>query len=1026
MHRFYFLLVNAWEAQHVDLPRKATSIRRSSCLLFLCLFIAFSAQAFDAEKNISGSVKDEGRRPLVGASVRILGTIQGTMTNEKGEFELPVGENADTLIVSYFGYTSKMIDIADRTNIEIVLAESSNFLEKRVAVGYGTRKKNELTSPLNSVSDLDVDDLPLRRLEQMMQGRMAGVNVSHTSGAPGAGYKVRMRGPHSLRGNNPIYVMDGMIIGDISSISVNDIESIEILKDAAATAMYGMRGTNGVILITTKSGKEGGSRIDFNSFIGTSKIVGELDMLSPGEFAEGVNATEGAEIYTSREISELKNRGGEDWQDRLLRRATFSNYHLSMSGGNKQSNYYISGNYQTENGTIVNQDYERFALRVNMNSEVSSRIIVGMNMFGSREEHSGIAASLATGLTWDPTTPAFTNRNEYNINSLKPNVGNTSVNPLIAPENSARLILDHEVVANGYADVDLWDGFSLNISGGVERLARTNNYYNSILVTPLGYARVIDQEVARYQNTNRLTYVRDITRDHQFQVDAVHEQQLVTNIYTVSTGTGFPSDNTTYQNLGLAANQYIRNITRRASIQSYLARIQYTLLQKIFFTASIRTDGSSRFQKENRWGSFPAGAIAWRISDESFMQNNPVISNLKIRAGFGITGNQGIWTLGTQSIAFSDTRSGTLGLDYPFEGTTATVGVAPTTRLANPDQTWEKTRQTNFGLDMELWDAKVSLSVDVFRNRATDLLVDRFLPRFLGPTVIAENTGEVKSKGFDINLGFTPIQSEDWKLSTQLNISRFVNEVVALPNGEPIGRGTHYGLFRSVPVYPTWVVVGQPISSFRGYVFEGVYQTNEAEEALEYGKLPGDAKYRDINEDGQITEEDITTIGDGNPDFTWGLNSKVSYRNLGLSFLFIGSHGGEIFNLQRGRMMGLGFYQYHATHGDYRNRWTETNPSDIPARPEGTELLSSQFIENASYVSLKMLSLNYTLNNTSNLLGLGDVRLSLNTENLFVLSKYTGFGPESTITGYSDVDVRIDYNAHPLARSFSLGINMTF
>lgn len=1006
---------------------RATSIFKFLGIVYLFFSLPFSSHAFTLDKNISGSVKDEGRRPLVGATIRILGTIQGTMTNDKGEFELPIPEDANTLIISYFGYISKTIEIEDRNTLEVVLAASSSYLDRVVAVGYGTQKKNYLASSLSSISSLDFEGLALRRLEQIIQGRAAGVSASHTSGAPGAGYKIRVRGPNSIYGSNhPLYVLDGLVIGDISSIDINDIESIEILKDASSMAIYGSRGSNGVILITTKTGKKENSAIKFNSFFGTSQISRKLDMLSPAEFAEGVNVEEGSEIFTTREISALRDRGGEDWQERLFRRATFSNYHISSSGREKKTDYYISGNFQNENGTIVNQDYKRYAIRANMNSELSNRLTVGLNMFGSREELTGVSASLATGLTWDPTTPAFTPRGEYNIRPIKPKLGNTSVNPLIAPENNARLILDHEVIARGYFDLDLWDGLSVNISGGVERLNRTNNSYTSILVNNIGYARVIDQEVARYQNTNRISYVRAVTRDHQFQIDAIHEQQLTTNIYTISTGTGFFSDKTTYQNLGLAANQSIRNVSRKASIQSYLGRIQYTLMQKIFLTASVRTDGSSKFRKGNRWGSFPAGAIAWRISEENFMQTNHAISNLKIRMGYGVTGNHGVNTLGTQSFSFTDTRDGTLGIDYPFGGTTATVGIAPTTRLANPDLTWEKTTQTNIGLDLGLWNSKLNLSIDIFSKRSKDLLVNVFLPQFLGPTVMYQNLGEVKGKGFDINLGFSPIRSEDWKITSILTVSRFINTVVSLPDDKPIARGTHYGLYRSVPVYPTRVEVGQAISSFRGYVFEGVYQTSEAEAASEYGRVPGDAKYRDINKDGKISEEDITTIGDGNPDFTWGLSNKVSYKDFDLNFLLIGSHGGEIYNLQRGRMMGLGYYQYHATHGDYRDRWTPTNPSNIPAGRENTELLSSQFIENGSYVSMKVFSLSYTISNAWDAIGLGDVRLSLNTENLFILSKYTGYGPESTITGYSDVDVKIDYNSYPLARSFSVGVNMSF
>lgn len=987
--------------------------------------IARTVQMFKREILISGTITNEAGEPMVGATVRAKGGNQGALTDEQGKYSLEIPESITALIISYIGYEPQVVEIGNQKIVDVVLAPSLNSLDEVIVVGYGTRKKSDLTGSLSSISTTDFDKQPLVRIDQAIQGRASGVTVNQTSGAPGSGYKIRIRGANSISGNNnPLYVVDGLVIGDINSVNVNDIQSLEILKDASATAIYGSRGANGVVLVTTKSGETGTSKIEFNSFWGSSQVIQELDMLSPSEFAEGVNFAEGTEVYTPAEIGALSAGGGENWHDRYFRPATFSNYQLSASGGGQKTNYYISGNFYDADGTIIDQNYKRYSLRANVGSQVTERLKVGMNIYGSREENTGARVNLATGLTWDPTTPAFTPDGDYNFTPLKPGIGNGSPNPLLQPENNVVDNFDHQIIANGYFNLDLIQGLVLNVSAGVERVDRTNNSYTSLLVNNTGNARVYNQEVSRYQNTNRLTYTHNKSENHQFQVDAVHEQQLVTTIWSEATATGFFSDNTTYKNLGLGAIQRTSNESTSESLQSYLGRVNYTLFQRFMLTASVRADGSSKFREDNRWGVFPSGSVAWRVSEEPFIQNIEAISNLKLRASYGVTGNQGIAPLATRSRPFIDAGGTNTGINYPFGGSVATIGIAPSNRLANPDLTWEKTAQTNVGFDLGLWNSKVTLSVDLFQKNTTDLLLDVILPEFVGPTVVAQNIGEVENKGIDISLGLTPVYTPDLKITTTLTVSRYVNKVIALVDGEPIEKGN--SIVSGVPVNPTRVEVGQPISSFRGYVFEGVYQLGEEDAASAFGRNPGDAKYKDLNDDGIISPDDITTIGDGNPAFTWGLNSNIAYKRFDLNFLVLGSHGSDIYNLQRGRMMALGAAQFHATHGDYRNRWTTSNPSNIPSGRNGTEFLSTQFLENGSYVTLKNVSLNYTMDDVLKNVGLGAVRLFINAENLFIITDYTGFDPESTVTGNSDVDIGVDYNAYPLSRSFSAGVNLTF
>ena len=996
-----------------------TSIPKHAIWLGIMLLL-LSFSVVEAQHTVSGTVIEEDGSPLIGVNILEVGTNNGTVTDLDGNYQLQVGENS-TLTFSYTGYQAHTMAVNGQSVINITMS-GTVLLDEIVVVGYGTQRKSDLTGSLASVSAKDFELQPLTRIDQALQGRAAGVEVTQTSGAPGAGFKIRIRGANSISGNNaPLYVVDGLVVGDINSLNINDIASMEVLKDASATAIYGSRGANGVVLITTKTGKKGPAKVEFETFYGVSRVAQELDFMTPAEFARGVNDAEGQEFYDAAAISGLENGGGEDWQDRFFRSAPFANAQVSVSGGTDMVDYYVSGNYYNADGTIIDQNYQRYTLRANLNAQISDKFKAGINAYFSRDENEGARANLATGLTWDPTTPAYDAEGNYNFTPLIPGVGNGSPNPLVQPENNVRFNLDHQVIANGYLNYNILDNLVLNISGGVEQRNINQNGYTSLLVNNTGNATVLNRDVNRYQNTNRLTYTWNTNSNHRIQVDAIHEQQLVTTVWTEAFASGFFSDNTTYKDLSLGSVQRTSNNSTSESLQSFLGRVNYSLFNKFLFTASVRTDGSSKFQGDNRWGVFPSGSVAWRLSEENFIRDLNIIDNLKLRVSYGVTGSQAIGPLATRSIPTIDPN-----VNYPFGGGSHTIGVAPSSRLANPDLTWETTKQTNFGFDLGLWNSKVTFSLDVYKKNTTDLLLERILPSFVGPTQVVENVGEVENKGFDINLGLVLLDNNDWRISSNLSVSRNVNEVLALVDGnEPLELGNvYYG--NSFPVNPTRVEVGQPISSFRGYVFEGVYQSNEVDEAARFGREPGDAKYQDVNGDGVISSDDIVIVGNGLPDFTWGWNWTANWRNFDLNFLLLGSQGNQIYNFQRMRMMGLGSAQFHAVHADYKNRWTSSNPSNIPAGRDGTEFLSSQFIEDGSYVTMKTIALGYTFNNLLNTIGLDALRVYVNAENLFIITDYTGYDPESTASGSSDVDLGIDYNAYPINRSVSFGVRATF
>jgi len=970
--------------------------------------------------TVSGTVTDENGEPLIGVNIVVEGTTTGAITDVDGKYKLEVGPDA-RLIFSYVGFETQTLAVGDQTLINVSLVPGT-ALEEVMIVGYGTMRKSDHTGSLASVSARDFELQPLTRVDQALQGRTSGVAVTQTSGKPGAGFKIRIRGANSISGNNtPLYVVDGMFVENINTLNVNDISSMEVLKDASATAIYGSRGANGVVLITTKTGKKGPAQVELETFFGISNVFQRLDVMTPAEFAEGVNFADGSEWYTAQEIDDLRTNGGEDWQDRLFRQGAFTNIQLSLSGGSEAVDYFVSANYYDATGTITDQNYTRYTFRSNINANLTDKVRVGSNIFMSREKDLGTRADLAMGLSWDPTTPAFDENGAYNYTPLIPGTGNGSNNPLIAPENNTKDYYNSHMMTSAYLDWDILDNLVLNISGGVEHLQMAHNDYIPIVVNSVGNASVLNQGVYNLQNTNRLTYRLDNNPDHRLQVDAIHEQQYTAMTETTARASNFFTDNTTYKNLSLGEIQNTLNSSADESLQSFLGRINYSLLNRFLFTASVRADGSSKFREDNRWGVFPSGSVAWRLSEEAFIDAIDVINNLKLRASYGVTGSQAIEPRATRSIPVTSTDQG-----YPFSGAELTVGVAPSNQMENPDLTWETTTQSNLGLDLGLWNSRLTLTMDLYKKNTTDLLLDRVLPAFVGPTRVVQNAGEVENKGFDITLGLILLDKGNWHINSNLSFSRNVNEVLALVDDITYFELGNIYSSNTFPVNPTRVEIGQSISAFRGYVFEGVYQTGEEDEAAVYGKVPGQAKYQDVNNDGVISTDDIVTVGDGNPAFTWGWNWNISWKNLDLNFILLGAQGNDIYNFQRMRMMGLGAQQFHAVHANYNDRWTENNPSDIPSGRDGTEFLSSQFIEDGSFVTLKNLTLGYTLDNVLNGIGLESLRLYVSAENLFILTGYTGFDPESTASGNMDVDIGIDYNNYPLSRSFSLGLKVIF
>lgn len=993
--------------------------------LFFSLILAFMGfQAVSAQKSIKGTVFDESGAGIPGANVIVKGTKNGTSTDFDGNFNISVS-SGDVLEVSFLGYVTQTVTIAEQTSVTIILIEDTAKLDEVVVIGYGTAKKSDLTGALTSVTSKDFEKQPLNDVSQALQGRAAGVQVTQTSGAPGGAFKIRIRGASSITGgNDPLYVVDGQFV-DISTINVNDIASMEVLKDASSTAIYGTRGANGVVLITTKKGRPGKAKINVDLFTGFSNVTQKLDLMSAAEFAEGVNFSDGTEVFTAQEIADLSANGGEDWQDLMFQTGYFNNVQLSASGGSEDLDYYLSGNYYDASGSVIDQNFRRLNLRSNLNARLSEKVKVGLNFNVGQQKGTGVRADLGVGLSFDPTTPAFDENGDYNFNSIK-NLATSETNPLVAVENNIRENIIDRISINGNFNWDVIDNLVFNASGGIVKTEIHNNTYAPLISSANGRANVDNVYRTNLYNTNRLTYSPNIGEDHSLKIDAIHELVIDKSNRVQIDASDFFTDLVTFKDLSAANVQTVANNENKRELESFLGRINYALFDKYLLTASFRADGTSVFQKD-KWGYFPSASLAWKVSEEDFLKESEVINNLKLRLSYGQVGNQGINVFGTRSRAELG-----LGVNYPFNGILST-GVAPSNRIANPDLTWETTEQINAGFDLGLLNAAITLSFDYYKKNTTDLLLDTQLPQFVGPTQKFVNAGEVENKGIEITLGTRILRNDNWNINSTLSVTSNKNKVLALNDDVQflvVGNEIRSNTF---PVNPTRVEVGLPISSFRGYVFEGVYQLGEEAEAAAFGKAPGDAKYADISgpggvPDGLITSDDITTVGDGNPDFVWGWNWDVNYKNWNLNFLLTGSQGNDIYNLQRARLMSLGAQQFHAVHGDYRDRWTPDNPSNIPSGRDGTEILSSQFVEDGSYITMKNIALGYNVDSRLlSKLGLTTARIYASIENLFIITDYTGFDPEATASNASaDADVGIDYNSYPINRSVTFGLNVSF
>ncbi len=974
------------------------------------------------QRIISGLVVDKDGNPLEGVTVRLKNKDLETTTSLQGTYEIQVPSEATVLVFSMIGYGPEEVAIANKSVINITLQPAINNFEEVVVVGYGTVRKSDLTGAVAQVKTAQLEAVPVYNIEQAMKAGATGVRVVQNSGAPGARMEVRIRGANSMIGDNqPLYVVDGFpITGDISYLNPSDIESMDILKDASATAIYGARGANGVVIITSKKGKSGQpTRIDVQSQFGIQEDIKRMEVLDAREYAiianEWLKNANQDPIFNLDEIQ----GPGTDWQREILRKAPMHNHTITISGSSEKTRYSLSGNYYDQDGIIINTGAKRGSVRMNMDHRLFDWLSMDFNVNLSRRERFQVPVdngnagnSMYSGAISAPPTLSITDENGLYTQIRQIYSFAEVSNPMVFSEPYKNRNLTNVVVGNTSFTVNLAEGLTFKTLLGLE-----THHGASELFVPLIYPndRGAASQGTSYRtsflNENILNYTKSFGTQQRLDLTGGFTFQNDLNRFSNIGVSGFSNNNTANFNLGVAEtiNPPSSGISRWA-MSSWLARANYSLAEKYLFTASIRADGSSRFGENNKWAAFPSGAVAWRASNEPFLQDIEAINDLKVRASIGMTGNTALSPY--QSLdRISPVRS-------IYGNSTEIIGYVPT-GIANPALRWETTTQADVGVDVTLWNNRVTVTADYFNKRTTDLLASVPLPPSIGFGTMLQNIGEIRNQGFEFDVSSNILTKEfKWNAAVRLSTNR--SKIISLAGGNDIFSSS-LDLFRSSMNIAR---EGYPFGMFFGLVEDGLDDQ-------------GRIKYVDQNQDGEINALDRIIIGNPYPDFIYGINSDFSYKGFELNLFIEGVSGNDIFWATAGNNLNSfqrGSNQFRDLIGNY---WTAENPNPNAKYPRVSSTspldVSDRFIEDGSYIRLKSVRLAYNipidkLTNSK----IKRAQIYISGVNLFTITNYPGIDPDVNTTGSDSQGVGdrlrmgIDQTAYPTAKMYLAGINFSF
>lgn len=974
--------------------------------LFTLLFFFLMAYGASAqERLISGKVTDPSGAGLPGVTIQLKGTTSGTVSDLDGKYKLNV--SGGTLVFSYIGFVSQEIEISNQSVIDVLLLEDTRLLNEVVVIGYGAQKKKDLSTAVVVVGEKDIKDRPIVSAAQALQGKAAGVQVTQPSGKPGGGLAVRVRGATSvIASNEPLYVVDGVPTTDISGLSPLDIASMTVLKDASSSAIYGARAANGVVLISTKRGKDDAPVISFNTYYGTTSLRKSIDVLNTKQYRDLME-----EIGVPLDPSWTKFN---DWQDLTFGTGHQQSYQLSVSGGNEKNKYFVSGGYLSEEGMVAPAHFDRYSVRVNLDNQVRPWLKIGTSVsvltINTQDTpdnaSSGRGGVIMSALNTPPFLSIYKNDGSgwFDPNPFQPSWENP-IAYMDGPDQKSR---DSKLFGNVYADIKLMEGLNFKSRAGIDNTTHQYDYYLDPFRTVYGRN---NHGIGRSDKSNTSIWLLENTLDyaarfgnHNITALAGSSIQKYDGNGTYIEGTDFPDD-VTIKTIW-AANQLVTGGTWQSewALASFFGRATYDYNNKYYLTTSIRRDGSSKLY--NHWGTMPSFSAGWRISSEKFMQGIKFIDDLKLRGGWGQNGNQ-------EGIA--DYASYALTSYYRREPTDPLSGPGSyQSSLGNPDLRWETTQQSNIGFDLSMFNARLIFTFDAYYKKTSDVLLNVQLTSSLPVNTIQTNAGEIVNKGLEFSLSTVNFDTKKFKWTSDFNMSFNRNEVTKLEYTPVYYFGRIYSNNQDANI----LRVGLPLGAFYGYVSEGVDPET------------GDIKYKDENKNGIFDPGDRKVIGYGMPDFTFGFTNNFSYGRFNLNLFFQGSYGNDIFNATRIDLEGM--FDSKNQSVDVLDRWQ--NPGDITDIPRAVGggnvdnvRNSTRFIEDGSYIRLKSATLSYmVLNDNPKFKAIRRLSVYVTGQNLITLTKYSGFDPEVNAFGSSAVSMGIDYGTYPQSRSVVFGLNVEF
>lgn len=1003
------------------------------------VLLLFSVTAI-AQNVITGKVIDaKTKEALPGATIKVEGAQQGVQTNQNGEYTLNANSLPIKVHVSYIGYISKTLNLSKAQSSDIELESDSEMLEDIVVIGYGTSKKSDITGSVASVTEKDFNKGVNVSAEQLIAGKVSGVQIVQSSGEPGGGITVNIRGMGSLNaGNSPLYVVDGFPIDNSSTVSgtganftgmrtarnplnsINpaDIASIEVLKDASATAIYGSRGANGVVLITTKRGKEGGLKINYDQYYGVQNIMNDLNLLNAADYKSVMNSLIDAGAGNANlKIGDYS--GGTNWLKQMYKEnAPISNHNISFSGGNANTKYHTSLNYFDQDGVLINSNNKRYSARINL-EHTNKNFTFGTNITSSYVSDSYVANGMDlneragiiyAAVAYEPTLSIFDADNNY-VLSKNMNIDN----PLAIANGKTSLSSLYRTLGTVYGEVKFLKDFTARLNLGADITSqRRDTYVDRQTIEGRangGIASILNGTNNSFLSEFTLNYKKSFNNQDLNVLFGTTAQQFNFSDES-SQGSGFPSDATKTDNMSLGdPTRFIVTSGRsRNSLLSYLGRVNYNIAEKYLLTASLRIDGSSRFGENNKYGVFPSFAFAWRLENEEFIKDIDYITSLKLRSSWGQTGNQAIGNYQSMTTY----TAGQLAIIGNQQVSTTTPN-----RVPNPNLKWETSEQLNFGLDFGIWGNRITGSLDWFTKTTRDMLLNLPIPRTTGFTTMMTNIGSVKNGGFEVLINSNNLSGRQLTWETTLNMTWLNNKVLNLGGIDQIFTGSAGGT-GNISI----IKEGLPMYAFYGYVIDGVWQEGDNFTSTKDNVKPGDFKYRDLNGDQIVNADDRQVIGSPFPNFMASVTNNFRYKGFNLNIFFDGNWGSKMLNNNLVDTYFPANLMRNRLSEPLLNRWTPSNPSNvypsfINPLGQGKKEVNTYTVEDASFLRLNTVKLGYdfTINN-SVVKGLG---VFVTGQNLAMWTKYKGYDPSINPNGGG---VRIDWNAFPTAKTIMFGVNL--